>query len=200
MKIIGLCGQSGAGKTTALKVFEKACGGVIDCDELSRRTTKPHSKCVGELVSAFGEEILFADLSLNRRKLARLVFGDENACQILNSITHKYIMLEIENEIDSFLKNGAPFCVIDAPLLFESGLDKRCDITLGILADKEIRIKRLETRDKISRKEIEKRLNSQISEEELKKRCDKILYNNGSDADFEKQVLTFIRQIGETRE
>ena len=199
MKIIGLCGQSGAGKTTALKVFETA-GGVIDCDALSRRTTEPDSSCVKELVKAFGDEILFPDSSLNRRKLAGLVFGDKNACDLLNRITHKYIMLEIEREIEGFEKNGASFCVIDAPLLFESGLDKRCDITVGVLADKETRIKRLEARDSLSREEIEKRLKSQISEEELRCRCDKVLYNNGSSEDFEKQVLMFIKQIGEIRE
>lgn len=200
MKIIGLCGQSGAGKTTALEVFEKAGGGVIDCDALSRRTTEPYSACVKELVAAFGDDILCADASLNRRKLASIVFGNADACETLNRITHKYIMAEIEKELEAFLKSGYSFCVIDAPLLFESGLDKRCDVVLGVLADRETRIKRLEKRDKISREEIEKRLISQISEEELKVRCDKVLYNDGVDEVFEEQIFAFLKEIGETRE
>ncbi len=197
MKIIGLCGQSGAGKTTALAEFEKAGFAVIDCDKISKEIMKPASDCIAELSGAFGTAITDSNGALIRQKLAGIAFSSPDKLSKLNRITHKYILSEIFSCIEKFELNGCRTTVIDAPTLFESGLDKACEITLAICAKSETRVERIIKRDNISREQALARINRQISEETLKALADCVIYNDGDLASFKSKISEFICKVGE---
>lgn len=196
MKIIGLCGQSGAGKTTALEVLMECGATVCDCDKVSREVMQKNTPCTKELISVFGSEIASTDGEIYRKKLGEIVFSNKEKLEKLTEITHRYIKKRIYELIEEAKSEKKEVFVIDAPLLFESGLDKICDTTLAIIAPKEKRIERIIQRDKISRDLAEKRISAQISEEELKARSSKVISNSETVESFKKAVLDFAKMEG----
>ena len=200
MKIIGLCGQSGAGKTTALETFEQSGFATIDCDEVSRFVTSPDSPCIKALAQRFGENILNSDKTLKRQALADLVFSDVESLADLNKITHKYILEEVFRRLDTFREKGFKVAVVDAPVLFESGLDRDCDTTLAICADLETRLKRITERDGIDRERAETRVSRQLSDTELSRLADRVIYNNSDAETFRREVLKYVKEIGDDLE
>ena len=200
MKIIGLCGQSGAGKTTALEIFKNEGFAVIDCDEVSRFVTLADSECVRELVDRFGNGILNPDKTLKRQALADIVFSDSQSLADLNKITHRHILAEVFHRLDLFRENGFRVAVIDAPVLFESGLDKDCDTTLAICANLETRLSRIIERDGISRERAEARVSRQLSDAELSCLADHVIYNDSDLEEFYSEVLKYAKEIGERLE
>ncbi len=171
MKVIGLCGSSGAGKGYVSKIFEKYGIPCIDTDKLYReKTTKKGTPCLYELVKEFGKGILTAEGELNRSALAEIVFEGQNASvqlDKLNKIAHRYIKIDTEELLASYETQGKVAAVIDAPVLFESGFDKMCDFTVSVIAPLEIKLKRIISRDNITKEKALSRLNSQLSNEEL---------------------------------
>lgn len=193
MLVLGLTGQSGAGKgvfsAVALKNEKIA---VLDTDKTAREVVQKGQPCLDELVRCFSDEILNDDGTLNRRKLATVAFCDEiKHCQ-LNKITHFYIMQKIEQWVKDCEKQGVKCAIIDAPLLFESGADKLCDMTLGIIALYEIRLERIMSRDGIDEKNAKIRLDSQPKDEFFLEKCTHILKNDASADEFEKKAQQFI--------
>ncbi len=194
MKIIGLCGQSGAGKTTALETFLSLGWAVIDCDLIARQVTERGSECLSELVEFFGSSILDGDGSLKRRTLADLAFSDEKRLEALNRITHAHILKAVFFQIEKCREKNYPAVVVDAPTLFESGLDRDCDLTLAICAPKEIRIERIMKRDGISLERAEARISRQISEDELERLCDRVICNDGSETEFKEKIKNYVKE------
>ena len=145
--IIGLTGGSGVGKSCASEVFEAEGFLIIDFDKISRDVTSAGSECLAELTQFFGDSILNADQSLNRRLLGEIVFSDKEKLSALNRITHKHI-LKKSDEITNANKDKN--IIFDAPLLFEAGLEKKCDYVVSVLADIQNRIERICRRDSIS--------------------------------------------------
>lgn len=196
MKIIGLSGQSGAGKTTVLETFSGLGFEVCDCDKVSREVMEKGTPCTEELISVFGRDIASEDGEIYRKKLAEKVFFDRCQLEKLTEITHRYIKASIFQMIDEAKERGERVFVIDAPLLFESGLDKICDITLVIVADRERRISRITERDRITRELAEKRIEAQLSQDELKRLSQEVIENNGTKEDLKKAVLDFAGRRG----
>ncbi len=194
MKIIGLCGQSGAGKTTALETFTALGFAVIDCDLIARQVTEKGSECLSELVEFFGDSILDTDGTLKRRTLADLAFSDEKRLEALNSITHAHILKAVFSQIEKYREDGYSAVVVDAPTLFESGLDRDCDTTLAICAPRDIRLERIMKRDGISLERAEARISRQISEEELRRICDRVIYNGGSETEFKEKIENYVKE------
>lgn len=180
MIILGVTGPSGSGKGEVSKILLNMGFSVIDADAIYHDLLIPPSKCLDELVREFGRQILTAGGLLNRETLAAMVFGDENKSklEILNSITHKHVIDKIKKIICSMRAMGAPVCVIDAPLLIESGLDDMCDITIAVLADKSIRTERIMMRDSIDKERADMRINSQKNDEFYMKNTDFAVFNN----------------------
>lgn len=174
--IIGLTGGSGTGKTTASGFFRDRGYLVIDCDKLAREVCLPGRPCLDELVQYFGRDIINSDGTLARRKLGSMVFGDKIKLAKLNEITHKHITAELKAVIDA---NKNRDILIDAPLLFEAGLGDICHKTLCILADREVRIRRIMARDSISFEDAKKRIDSQKNDEYYISNCDYAVYNSG---------------------
>ncbi len=189
--IIGLCGGSGSGKTTAAAVMRGEGAAVIDTDRVYRELCVPGSPCLSELCGTFGQGIISEDGSLDRRALGGIVFKDAEARKTLNRITHAYIKEETLRLISAYEKKGYPAVVVDAPLLFESGFDALCDVTVGITADIGLRAERIISRDGISRADAEKRLAAQSKDDELRARCGTIIENDGDADAFARRIREF---------
>ena len=192
--ILGLTGQSGAGKTTVCKTFEMCGFYIIDADLVSRYITDNDKDCLAELKSAFGEEY-FENGALSRRKLGSLVFAERNELNKLMSITFPYIIDEINSRIEKIEDDN--IAVIDAPTLFESGLNKICDKIVCVISDRNLRLKRIIKRDNISEREAEKRFSSQLSESFFRKNSDFLIENNSSKIDLINNSLKTAQKIKE---
>ena len=198
MLIIGLTGPTGAGKGTFSQIAVRAFGAEhIDTDKIARQVVEPGSTGLAALVGYFGNGILRADGSLDRKKLAAIVFSDRRKLAALNGITHPLVEKEVEKRLADARERLCPFAVIDAPLLFESGEDKLCDVTVGILADEQTRLLRILARDGIDREAAEKRLSAAKSNEYFRERCGYILENDSDQAAFEAQIRRFFEALSE---
>lgn len=182
MRIIGLCGGSGAGKGQVCRAFEQLGIPSVDTDAVSRTVMKKGNECYREVVEAFGKSILDENGEIIRKKLASVIFNDAQKKRILEEITHKHIINFTLERIAEFENKGIEYAIVDAPLLFESGLDRICYKTIAVVADEEIRIRRIMERDNITREFAVSRIMNQISSDELVNKCDYVIYNN-SDLD-----------------
>ena len=195
MKIIGLTGGSGAGKGEVCKAFLSYGIESIDTDKVSREVTKKGSECLRELAENFSGEILTAYGELDRKKLADIAFKSKEKLKILNSITHKHILAECQRWIIDRMNARREAVIIDAPLLFESGFDKNCDIIISVLADIEKRVERIIKRDKITHEQAMLRIKNQKDDKFFMEHSDYIIYNNGDYGDVLIQVEKFSRII-----
>ncbi len=195
MKIIGLCGQSGAGKGTVSSVFAKREIPVIDSDRVYREITEPGSECLLALKEEFGQGIINGQGGLDRKQLSAAVFNDGKKRQRLNGITFAYIKKEIEKKLDILKESGKKFVLLDAPLLFESGADRMCDITIAVTADRKTKLARITRRDLLTEELAALRLDSQISDEELIKKCTYSIENNGTINELEVKTEKLINMI-----
>lgn len=190
--LLGLTGQSGAGKSTIARILEQHGAYVIDCDKLARYVVEPGKPALLEIAEAFGADVLNPDGTMNRTKVASIVFSDEASLHKLNQITHKYI----EEEIDGILlKVKNPLIVIDAPVLFESGMHIKCHKVLGVLADRKTRILRIMERDGLSRQKAEERIFAQHDDDFYRSRCDFLLENNGTAEELEVAVSQILQEV-----
>ena len=171
----------------------------IDNSELSRKVvtvlekvtplpklSKKGSMYLQSIVEYFGENIIDQEGELKRSELASLIYEDEEKRQGLNRLTFMYVVQEIKNKINELV--GKSLIVIDAPLLFESKLDQICDFVIGITAKEEQKIQRICNRDHISYEMAKKRLTIQITEDEIQKKADFVIQNNGDVQVLEQQL------------
>ena len=184
MHIFGICGGSGSGKGTACAFFSELGIPSIDTDKVYREMTAGKSDCLDELVDAFGPDVLLPNGSLDRRRLAAIVFADtEDGLALkgkLEAITHKHILKKTRDLIRDYEEEGAPAVLIDAPLLFESRFNEECEKTIAVIASEGTRIKRIMQRDSISEEAARARILSQIPDDTLVKTCDYVIRNDGS--------------------
>ena len=138
----------------------------------------PGQECLRKIAECFGETVLCEDGSLNRKELAKVVFSDKQKLELLNSITHPAITLLVRDILKDAQSSGTKIAIIDAPLLFESGEDSVCDVTVGVVAQRDIRLKRIMKRDSIDEKAAESRIVSGKDTKYFVDRCDYILENN----------------------
>lgn len=190
MKIIGITGGTGCGKTTALNELERRGALLIDCDAVYHRMLETDRPMLDEIEKYFPGAVI--DGKLDRKALGAVVFTDEEALRDLNIITHRHINLEIRRILREHAMNGGTLAAIDAIELFSSGLAKRCTATIGVIADREVRIDRIMRRDGISREYAMMRVNAQRPNEYFIQKCSLVLENNGSQEEFiEKCRKTF---------
>lgn len=176
--VVGLTGQTGAGKTTVCRIFQENGFTVINADLIARQVLEHDLPCLRELVDCFGTTILTEDNNLDRHKFADIVFSDKNKLELLNSICYPYITSEILNLIRFNSDNGHKLILLDAPTLFESRADDFCEIIISVISKEDIRLKRIVKRDGISKESALKRMASQLSEQFFVDRSDFIIKNN----------------------
>lgn len=178
MKIIGITGSSGAGKTTLSEILNKREDvKLIDADKVVKEMSVPGKEYLKQIKKTFGEEIFLEDGNLNRKALASKIYNDEKARNDLNKLTFKYIVDEILNRIKKIDNPQIKIIIIDAPLLFEAGLEKYCDIVVSLIADEDLKIKRICKRDKIDEITAKKRLKIQHSNEYYTEKSDYVIHN-----------------------
>lgn len=198
IKIIGLTGPSGAGKTTFCQIAADLGIKSIDTDALYHSLLVPPSPCLDELVCEFGEEILDGEGRLDRPRLAAIVFGDggETKLDKLNEITHKYVLGEARSTIAEADKNGERAIIVDAPALFESGFNKECDFTVCVLADRDARLDRIVCRDKITEDLARARIDAQKRDDFYKNNSDYTVINNGSPELMRADIKNILSSMG----
>lgn len=197
MLIIGLCGNSGSGKSSVAKMFVDAGLPLLDADVIYHEMIEcPTSPVTLAITEKFGHGVTHRDGSINRLALAKIVFAKdgEMARQELNRIAHYFVLEECYRLIDIYEKDGQKAVVIDAPLLFESGLDKKCSVIAVVTAPREMKIKRIMERDNISSSEAEARLSRQIADEELRRLCQFEFRNDATLDALSSQVHQFLVQ------
>lgn len=182
MKVLGITGGVGAGKSTILDYLQRRWGAhIILADEVGRRLQKPGEAGYVQIVEAFGPEFLQADGSLNRQKLAAVVFADAGKLALLNGIMHPAVKTSIIEEIENERqKGGTSFCVIEAALLLEERYDLICDEIWYVEADAETRIRRLAKSRGYTREKSLQIMKNQLAREMYLEKC-KFVIDNSSD-------------------
>ncbi len=173
--IVGLTGQTGAGKSTvAAKLAAKGVY-VIDGDAAAREIMVPGASVLQTLAAVFGEDILNQDGSLNRKLLASRAFANRENTLKLNRITHPVITRLVKKKIEQAEKRGERAAVIDAAALLESGIAPLCKLIAVITAPEEERLGRIMRRDKLSKSEAHKRVGAQLDEDWYRSHADIVL-------------------------
>lgn len=187
--IIGLTGPTGSGKSSVAAVAEALGLKVINCDKSARDAVLPGSEGLKAVVAAFGEEMLLPDGTLNRKALAHAAFSSPQKTELLNKTLLPHISRLVLAEI------GDNNVLLDAPTLFESGLDSICTKTIAVLADVSVRRKRIIARDGLSAQEADTRINAGKADEYYLKRADYALYNNGNLETFCNEISLILKNI-----
>ena len=201
MKVIGLCGGSGSGKGTVSTLFEKFGIHSIDTDAVYHDLTSKRSACLDALVERFGKDILTNDGALDRRALADIVFNgadSQEKREALNKIAHKFVLMRAREILAEYKEAGMPAAIVDAPLLFESGFDKECDVIIAVIADQSTRIERIMKRDGITKEYATARIRAQLSDEYLKERADYVINNSNGIGDTDVEVAKIAKKILDT--
>lgn len=193
---IGLTGPTGAGKSTVAAYLAQHGIPTVNADAAAREVTALGSPTLPLLADAFGQDILLKDGSLDRKTLAARAFVDKAATAALNAITHPAIIAVMDAKIAVLQANGAKAVVIDAPLLFEAGIDATCDHTVAVIAPDTVRCGRIMQRDGISSAAAALRMQAQPSADFYKTRAEIVLENNGDLTVLLQQAATLCEQIG----
>ena len=196
MKVIGLTGGIGSGKSTVTDYLIARGFHVLDADQIAREIVLPGSEMLIQLTSVFGRGIILEDGSLDRQKLGEIVFSDPQKKETLDALMHTRILELIHERILQFREEGKRKVIfIDAPLLFETGLNKSVSEIWLTDVDDETRIKRIMARDGMNREEIEKRISAQMTREEKQSLADIILDNTGDQEALYQQIEQLLKNI-----
>ena len=185
MKILGVTGNSGSGKSSVCNIIKKINNTeIIDADKIVRELQDNKTIYYQKIVQTFGQEILLDNGLINRKILAEKIFTDKTEKEKLDKLTFKYVVDEIRNRIETLKTTNVDYIVVDAPTLIEANMIKMFDKIIVVTAEENIKINRICKRDEISRKQAIERLMSQNDDNFYKKYADFIILNN--DENIEK--------------
>lgn len=188
MLTIGLTGGIGSGKSTVAQWFQKQGVPVLDADKAVHHLLQSDLTIISKLIHEFGPEILGENGQINRSKLGKRVFSDEDARKRLERIVHPSVVERMKDERAALRDTGTKVCVWDVPLLFETGLEQFVDEVWVVWVPRDLQILRVLARDKLSRGEVEARMAAQGSLDEKRKRADVVIDNSGSELETERQL------------
>lgn len=189
--IVGLTGPSGAGKSEVATIFAKHGFYLIDADQIAHSIYYSEPRCVEELQRLFGNDIV-SEGKVDRKRMAKIVFASPTALQQLNQTVLPYVVQKIQSKIE---KSNSKKILLDAPLLFESGISEICRYSIGVLAPYSIRKARIVNRDHIDEKAADQRLLAQPNEDYYLRQCDMILWNDGTRRHLQTQVEQLLKNI-----
>ncbi len=210
VKVLGLTGGIGTGKSTAAEFFRNNNFAHIDADQISRNLTADGSSILPVLDELFGPngefgdgrtEILDENGNLIRKAMAAVVFSEKKRRQRLNELMFEEIIGETDRLIERYKsqpEEEIAGILIDAPLLFEAGLDDRCDKTLLLTADIDVRLKRVCLRDNATEEEVMNRIRNQLSDDEKIKLADAVIDNSDGIDELFAKLQAFLDELGES--
>lgn len=194
-RILGLTGQSGAGKSTVAEFLEQNGFYVISADLLVRKIYNSGSPCLKTIAAVFGEDIISDNGTPDRKLLAKRAFSSKENTALLSSIVHPFVTAELFTQIKKAAESGATTVVYDAPQLFESNADVICDEIISVTAEKSVRLERICKRDNISKENALMRMNAQLDEEFFRENSDYIIENNSDLSSLNVQLESLLKQI-----
>ena len=195
MKIIGLTGGYGSGKSTVAEFLAELGATVIDADKVGHDLFKPGTEAWREVVSAFGQKIISPDGSIDRRKLGNIVFRDSDARVRLNHIMHPRIRQQVNALVEEYEKAGADIVVIEAPLLLEAGWKPMVYEVWVTSAPQETVISRLREQKGIPESESLARINTQLSDEERINQADVVIYTDCTFNELRDRVVDLWHEL-----
>ena len=194
-RILGLTGQSGAGKSTVAEFLEQNGFYVISADLLVKKIYNSGSPCLKTIAAVFGEDIISDNGTPDRKLLAKRAFSSKENTALLSSIVHPFVTAELFTQIKKAAESGATTVVYDAPQLFESNADVICDEIISVTAEKSVRLQRICKRDNISKENALMRMNAQLDEEFFRENSDYIIENNSDLSSLNVQLEGLLKQI-----
>ena len=196
MKVIGLTGGTGSGKSVVSKRLAAEGAVIVDADQIAHEIIWKGEPAYHEIIAYYGTEILDEEGNIIRKKLGEIVFNDKEKLAFLNQCTHKYIVAEVNRQIAAAKAEGiAKAIVVDAPLLLEVGLEKVCDLVWVVYAAPEVRAKRVMERDGISPELAKARIANQKSWEEYRAAAHAVIDNSGTMEDLEGQLSKCMKTL-----
>jgi len=199
MNIIGITGSSGAGKSTVCDILQEEYQvKVINADKIAKELSKRGTSYLDEIIEKFGQDIVDENGELKRKKLAEIIYNNSEKRKLLNLCTFKYIKKEIKSKINRTKKENVTI-IIDAPLLFECGLDEFCNFIVGVISQKDIQIERIVARDNVDYESAEKRIDAQEENNFFKEKCDFIIENNNDIVNTKKMVSIIANKCNITK-
>jgi len=201
--IIGLTGGIATGKTTVSNFLEKLGAKIIDADKIAHEVMKKGNKGWKKVLNAFGEDILNDKGEINRPLLGKLVFSNQEQKRKLEKIVHPIIVQRIEEQLKELRRKTGNIIeenrviVLDAPLLYETGLESLVDQVWVVYTDPKTQLERLINRDGLTLQEARDRISAQM---DLSKKCqlaDRVIYNTEDEIKLQERILTLWREINE---
>lgn len=188
MRLIGLTGGIGTGKSTVARMLVAHGATLVDADLLAREVVEPGAPALAEIVAAFGPAVLQPDGALDRPALGALVFADAARRERLNRITHPRVGALMQERIAAALESGAPLVVVDIPLLFEGSRQSLFEGVMLVWTPAEVQLRRLVERDGWAEDEAQQRVASQMPIDDKRALATWVIDNSGSLAGTQQQV------------
>jgi dephospho-CoA kinase len=195
MRVFGLTGNIGSGKSTVAEMLRRAGIPVLDADRISREVTAPGGRAHASVVEEFGPGILLPDGSIDRGKLAGIVFSDPARRSRLEALTHPAILEAMKESLDALSREGHKAAVVEAALIHESGRAGLFDALILVRCDEETQLRRAMSRDGATREQSLARLRAQMSPESKAAHSDFIIDNSGSLEETRVQVERLVRKL-----
>lgn len=193
---VGLTGGIGSGKSTASKYFAQMGAFIFDADTEAKKLINTSATVQHELIAEFGTDIINPEGGIEKRKLARIAFQDDDHQQRLNFVIHPYIFDLIDNMFNKVsAANRHSMFVVDAAMIYESGFDSHLDYVVVITAQLMHRMERALNRGNLTRDEVLKRIELQLPEEEKVGMADFVIHNDGSEAELEESVKNLFEKL-----
>ena len=196
MKVIGLTGGTGSGKSVVSKSLAAAGAVIVDADKIAHDIILKGEPAYHEIIEYYGTGILDAEENIIRKKLGEIVFNDKEKLAFLNQCTHKYITAEVKRQIAEVKDEGtAAAIIVDAPLLLEAKLETVCDEVWVVYADPEVRAQRVMARDGITYELAKARIANQKSWDEYKAAASVVIDNSKDLVYLESQMAEVLKML-----
>ncbi|MBR3786266.1 MAG: dephospho-CoA kinase [Firmicutes bacterium] len=195
MKVIGLTGGIGSGKSTVSAHLREKGYLILDADQIAHDITKQGSPVLKQIAEAFGADMLDAEGNLQRKKLAAVAFANAENKALLESLTTAEVVRIISEQVEE-LRNSTEYDIIfiDAPLLFEAGVDALTDFVWMVSAEEAIRIARVMERDQVSREDVLQRIANQMDNDEKIRRSQEVIDNSKGKEELYRQVEALLKK------
>ena len=193
---VGLTGGLGSGKSTASKFFKSLGAFILDADSTAKKLIANNEKVKEELIKEFGTDIMDATSNVDKKKLARIAFQDEDHQQRLNYVVHPHIHMAIDKCFDKTLdEDKHELFIVDAALIYESGYDAHLDYIIVVTAQLKHRMERAMNRNTLTRDQILKRIEFQWPEKEKTSLADFVVHNDGTEDDLKNQIVELYKKL-----